>query len=230
MESNFSLDPNAEELEEITLNKSLLKEHFSSEENFFCKICDKLIVNITQCAKCEILYCKRCISTKLESSELCPNCNESFEYGTIPKITKNILNGFKLACPFNCNEDICYNNIFAHLKECANKGKVFLCNTCHEKILIPKLSDEKGYLHILFDHSYSCPEKNSNCKYCKQELLRKDLKLHMENCEERNIKCDRCLFVYPFKMTLTAPHDEVHCEEIRRLRKNLELFGKKNGI
>ena len=230
LETNFTLDPNAEELEEIILSTNLLKEHFSSEENFFCKLCNNIIVNITQCAKCEILYCKKCISSKQETSELCPNCNEVYEFGNVPKITKNILNGFKLACPFNCAEDVFYNSIFAHLKECENKGKVFLCNTCHEKILCPKLTDEKGHLSILFDHFHSCPEKNSHCKFCKQELLKKDLKIHMENCEERNIKCEKCLFVYPFKMTLTAPHDEIHCEEIKKLRKNLELFDKKNGI
>lgn len=230
LESHFSLDPHAEALEEITLSTKLLKEHFSSEENFFCKLCNNLIVSISQCAKCEILYCKRCISAKLEVSDLCPNCGEAFELGNVPKITKNILNGFKLACPFNCEEVVFYNNIFAHLKECGNRGKVFLCNTCHEKILIPKLNCESDYLRILFEHVELCPQKNSLCKYCNQELIRKDLNLHLENCEERNIKCDKCLFNYPFKMTLSVPHDETHCEEIRKLRKNLELFGKKNGI
>ncbi len=230
LEGLFSLDTHEQELEEITLSTKLLKEHFSSEENFFCRLCDNLIVNICQCAKCEILYCKRCISAKLETNDLCPNCGEAFEFGNVPKITKNILNGFKLACPFNCEEVVFYNNIFAHLKDCSNKGKVFLCKTCHEKILIPKLNCENDYLRILFEHFHICPETNSQCKFCKQELLRKDLKMHLDNCEERNIQCNECLFVYSFKMTLTAPHDQAHCHEIRRLRKNLELFGKKNGI
>jgi len=229
LESNFTPDPNSDELEEITINTNLIKEHFSSEENFYCKICYNLIVNISQCSNCESLYCKKCISSKLETNENCPNCNEVFDYGNVPKITKNILNGFKLVCPFKCEEVLFYNNFFNHLKECGNKGKVFRCNTCTNKILVSKINED-NYLKILFDHYESCPEKNTHCKFCKEELLRKDLKLHMENCKERNIKCDKCLFIYPFKMTLTAPHDGFHCEEIRKLRKNLELFGKKNGI
>ncbi len=115
------------------------------------------------------------------------------------------------------------------MKECENRGKVYNCNICNHKILISKDRDDY-YLKSLFEHIVTCPETNTTCKYCKQESLRRDLKIHMENCEERNIKCEKCFFIYPFKLTLTNPHDEFHCEEIRRLRKNLELFGKKNGI
>lgn len=229
LENNFTLEDYIDEIKEISLSKTLLKEHFSSEENFFCKLCDNIIVNITQCSVCEILYCKKCITIKLETGENCPNCNEQFEFGNVPKITKNILNAFRLNCPFKCDEELIYSNVFSHLNECGNKGKVFICNICNDKVLVSKLNSN-NFHKILYDHYEMCPERNSNCKFCKLEFLKKDLKIHMENCEERNIKCEKCLFIYPFKMTLITLHDEIHCEEIRKLRKNLELFGKKNGI
>lgn len=147
----------------------------------------------------------------------------------MPKITRNILNGFKIQCPFFCEEAIFYSNVLTHVKECEKKGKVFSCNVCKEIILVSK-PEEENFHKILFEHFEFCPDRNAQCDYCKQELLTKELKMHMDNCEERNIKCDKCLFVYSFKMTLATPHDENHCGEIRKLRKNLELFGKKNGI
>jgi len=231
LDSNFTLDLNSEDFEDFSISPKLLKESFSSQENFYCKICNNLIVNISQCGKCEILYCKKCIAAKLETNENCPNCGEAFEFGNVPKITKNILNGFKMQCPFNCAETVFYSNILTHIKECNNKGKVFNCRVCQEKILVSKSKlEENNYHKLLSEHFEFCPERSSQCDYCKQKLLRKDLKTHIHNCEERIIKCDRCLFTYPFKVSLSTPHDENHCVEIRRLRKNLELFGRKNGI
>jgi hypothetical protein len=69
LESHFTLESKSYEIYEITLSPNLLKEHFSSEESFYCKICDNLIVDISQCGKCDILYCKKDISLKLETTE-----------------------------------------------------------------------------------------------------------------------------------------------------------------
>lgn len=225
MNNNFSLENNFENWEEITLKPELLKEHFSSQENFYCKLCDNLIVKITQCAKCETLFCKKCISKKLESNENCPICLETFEDGNVPKITKNILYAFNIKCPFNCEtEGISYSSLFSHLKECKMQGKVYSCKFCYEKILISQ--SDNLFQKTFYEHKNNCPEKKADCEFCKQSLLKKDLKLHLSSCEERNIKCEHCQFVYPYKMT----HDENHCAEIKILRKNLEIYKKKNGI
>ena len=122
-----------------------------------------------------------------------------------------------------------YSGIFDHVKECSYRGKIFICTICNQKVLISK-QNEEVYERILMDHINNCPEKEVECGNCHSHMKRRELHLHSEQCEERTIKCDKCLFVYPFKMTLTNVHDSVHCSEIRKLRKNLELFLKKNGI
>ena len=128
-----------------------------------------------------------------------------------------------------CEEFVKYSGIFKHIKNCNYRGKVFNCIECLEKVLISK-QNEENYEKKLLEHLELCPEKNTECPNCKMEMKRRDLHLHSEICEERTIRCEKCYFVYPYKMTLTSNHDSIHCEEIRKLRKNLELFLKKNGI
>lgn len=226
---HFTLETENKDIEEIVLSTKLLKEHFSSQETFYCKICYNMVVNVTQCNSCEILYCKKCIENRLKNDENCPSCKETFTEGVVPKITKNILNNFILQCPYMCDEFVKYSTIFGHLKDCNNRGKVFQCIECEEKVLISK-QNEEIFEKKLSEHLDNCPERITDCPNCKQSMKRRELHLHSEVCEERTIKCEKCFFVYPFKMTLTNKHDIVHCIEIRRLRKNLELFVKKNGI
>ena len=128
-----------------------------------------------------------------------------------------------------CDEFVKYSGIFKHIKECNYRGKIFICTECHEKVLISK-QNEEIYERKLMEHIDYCPEKVIDCKSCNFSMKRREYHLHSEICEERTIKCEKCFFVYPFKMTLTANHDNVHCGEIRKLRKNLELFLKKNRI
>jgi len=226
---HFTLETENKDIEEIVLSTKLLKEHFSSQENFYCKICFNLVVNVKQCKNCEILFCKKCIEHRIKQDENCPNCKEAFIEGVVPKITNNILNNFILQCPYMCDEFLKYTGIFPHLKDCTYRGKVFICIECDEKVLISK-QNEDIYDKKLLEHLENCPEKITDCVNCKQSMKRRELHLHSEICEERTIKCEKCFFVYPFKMTLSTKHDIVHCIEIRRLRKNLELFVKKNGI
>lgn len=225
----FILDTENKEIEETVLSKKLLKEHFSSEETFYCKICYNLVVNVTQCSNCEILFCKKCIELRTKENEKCPGCKAPFSEGFVPRITKNILNNFNLQCPYLCDEYIKYSGIFSHLNKCNNRGKIFICRECDEKVLIPK-QNEDNFERKLIEHMENCPEKITDCKNCKQNMKKRELFLHNDTCEERTIKCEKCCFVYPFKMTLTSNHDIIHCIEIRRLRKNLELFVKKNGL
>ena len=217
-----------ENFEEISLSPRLIKDNFSSENIFHCKICENLIINITQCGKCENLFCKKCINLKLQENDFCSMCKETFEYGNVPKITNNIINGFKLNCPLNCgNENLFYSNIFQHLKECINKGKIYSCNSCKEKIIISK-ENEFNLEDYLISHSEKCLEKICECIFCKETLLRKGLKEHLDICEDRNIHCEKCKFNYSFKME--QPHNEEHCKEISKLRGNLEIYRKKNEL
>ena len=227
---HFTLETSEEDtIQEIVLSSKLLKEHFSSQETFYCKICYNIVVNVTQCNSCEILYCKKCIEHRTLTDENCPNCKEAFKEGVVPKITKKILDAFILQCPYMCDEFVKYSGIFSHIKECSFRGKIFICTECHEKVLISK-QNEEIYERKLMEHVDNCPEKTIDCRNCNLSMKRRELHLHSETCEERSIKCEKCFFVYPFKMTLTTNHDNIHCGEIRRLRKNLELFLKKNGL
>jgi hypothetical protein len=227
--NHFLLETEDKDIDEIVLCPKLLKENFSSQENFYCKICLNIVVNVTQCNNCENLFCRKCIDNLINSDENCPSCKQIFTEGVIPKITKNILNNFILQCPYNCDEFLKYSNIFPHLKDCNNRGKVFSCIECNEKILVSK-QNEENYEKILLDHMGNCPEKITNCIFCRKSIKRRELQIHLDSCEEKTIKCEKCFFVYPLKMTLSNKHDDIHCIEIKRLRKNLELFVKKNGI
>ena len=230
IQKHFTQETSEEEtIQEIVLSSKLLKERFSSQETFYCKICFNIVVNVSQCNSCEILYCKKCIEHRCQTDENCPNCKEVFAEGIVPKITKKILDNFILQCPYMCDEFVKYSGMFNHIKECDYRGKIFICTECHEKVLISK-QNEEIYERKLMEHIDCCKEKQIECDNCKLSLKRRELHLHLEDCEERTIKCEKCFFVYPHKMTLANTHDNTHCIEIRKLRKNLELFLKKNGI
>ena len=218
-----------ETIQEIVLCTKLLKERFSSQETFYCKICNNIVVNVTQCNSCETLYCKKCIDYRIKYDENCPICKEVFSAGVVPKITRKILDNFILQCPYMCDAFVKYSGMFSHIKDCNYRGKIFICTHCNDKVLISK-QNEEVFEKILMEHIDNCPEKIIDCPNCKISMKRRELFLHLETCEERSIKCEKCFFIYPFKMTLSTVHDDIHCMEIRKLRKNLELFLKKNGI
>ena len=118
IQRHFTLETSEEDtIQEVVLRTKLLKEHFSSQETFYCKICYNIVVNVTQCNSCEILYCKKCIEHRVQTDENCPNCKEVFSEGKVPKITKKILEAFILQCPYMCDEYVKYSGIFKHIKE-----------------------------------------------------------------------------------------------------------------
>ena len=140
---------------------------------------------------------------------------------------KNILNGFNLGCPLDCGQTILYSKIFEHLKECKNKGKTYSCNSCKEKILISK-ENEGNVEECLDEHLDKCLEKLAKCGFCREKYPRKFIKDHIFSCDARNIQCCECKLIYSYKME--QPHNEIHCNEIKRLRLNLEIYRKKNGL
>ena len=175
-------------IETIELNNSLKKNGIpferlinkSSHNNFLdiiqCKICFNILKNPYDCIKCGNSFCYNCISNMINQKKNCPfNCENTLikpsSYYIISYLSK-----LKFYCKnkeFGCNEEISYENLDNHEKNCK-----FFFTKC------PNLQCEKKVLwNLLENHlKLECPFSLIQCKNCNQNFNRNDYDEHLKNC------------------------------------------------
>jgi hypothetical protein len=127
------------------------KEVFESIEDIaVCTMCSGLVLNAKQCEKCEYLFCGYCVSLWTQKSKTCPYKCLDFSLKEPSRVVKSILSRVLINCHKNCNQQIKYDDIAAHVKEC--KGHLVDCPTCGSKVSESLISTPSSYAQLKIEN------------------------------------------------------------------------------
>ena len=162
---------------ERVINKDYLN---SLKDIIKCSLCNKIMINPTDCEECGHSFCYDCISTKE-----CPfKCKEKKLKPSSMGI-KTMLNKLIFKCENKgCNEEIPYLNVKAHDSTCD-----YLIITCPNEKCGKKLPMKDFEKHIKHECKYALKQ----CKYCKYQFTRNKIDEHEEICLKayNSLKGDR---------------------------------------
>ena len=94
-----------------TIIKNDTFESFS--ELIYCQICFCLMIDPVMCFKCQNNYCKNCIESWKEKSDICPNqCKNPIFINVIEK--NRVITKMKFKCIKGCGAEILFDDIKYH--------------------------------------------------------------------------------------------------------------------
>ena len=172
---------NKKNLSGINPERVINKDYLNSLKDIIqCSLCNKIMINPTDCEKCGHSFCYDCISTKE-----CPfKCKEKILKSSSMGI-KTMLNKLIFKCENKgCNEEIPYLNVRAHDSTCD-----YLIITCPNEKCGKKLPMKDFEKHIKNECKYALKQ----CKYCKYQFPRNKIDEHEEICSKayNSLKGDR---------------------------------------
>ena len=191
----------------IDLNKSILPyinvyydRNYAIEknniDNLICPICYNILKNPICCSANEKShsFCQDCIDLFIQSNHKeCPICRQNFEYKTNDKI-KDELSKISFQCIYNnegCHKILPYNNYLKHIYICKFSNYLHICNV--QKFNYKKRNFEscgfKGNIHQMEEHFKKCALFKYKCNFCNKNVLRINLKEHMEK------ECKKICFI-----------------------------------
>ena len=165
------------------------------------------------CYECENFFCGHCIDNDQLYNKQCPYCRKPFEGWKILNHFKLILRKIVIKCPLKCEENIDYENIESHLKNCKNAPKLNKCKLCQTEIIILNLQDNSE----IIKHNKECYQIPIICGYCKTVIKKKDFDSHIISCPQSLISCDICKINYP--KNLIDTHIKFYCNLFCDLKK-----------
>jgi hypothetical protein len=140
----------------------------------YCHICTGVIINPMQCVSCDNCFCKECIDSWLAKSKSCPfKCNNpNFKES---RLTRSLLANLLLKCPFECGEEILYENLDSHKEKCNNN--IVECPTCNSKIqesILKNRKNQNEYIDKITKENTHLKEENEKlnekCKNLEVQL------------------------------------------------------------
>jgi hypothetical protein len=185
--------------------------------DYFCCLCNGIIINRKMCNECESLFCNKCLQDNLNFHNQCPVCyNQPFENAKITKQMSNYLNDIIIFCPFDCLEKFKYQNLKFHLIECEKFEKSYSCNECQDIVKAKKNND-----FIFSSHLEICEYRKNRCKYCGKDYLWRDCYFHENLCILKPINCEKC-FV-PCLKEFESAHRKYYCKVISAIVRAMKI-------
>jgi len=145
-------------------------QHDSNIKHLECSICLSVVWKPVCCKNCDNYFCDTCITQWVKTNDLkqCPNrC--TFVKGDVPRIIRSLLSELKIKCRYEgCQEVVGYEQLEKHETDCGfRRRKCIGCNLFYNQSLLSQ-------------HQEICELIKEVCKVCKEEFLRKDMKIHTE--------------------------------------------------
>ena len=182
------------------------KLNFGLIESLTCPICNNLVWNYVDCAKCGALFCKYCINKKRkEIGDVCPMCDLSPFSSTNNKTLANFFANVILKCPNSpyCKVLISYSDYLTHQVTCEFRKYHCINEGCGCFFHLNKTQAMKN-------HAKNCKYKLIKCKYCDKELKKLDYSNHLKNECNKFKKCKIC-HKEMTKIEFETKHTEVNC-------------------
>lgn len=219
MNINFSLEKDLRKhFQDLKLGESLIVKNKPLEDFYKCKLCDNILIEPIACQECEAIMCTGCLKSKLNEVDKCVICEGNpFKEAKNNKQLSYILNQIILKCPFDCNQTVEYENLLRHLEICETAPKFFSCELCGNSVKVDKVNKE-----ALAKHQKECPSIIMKCIHCNNEYEKKNLQIHMKNCEYKLYLCPICKIKYPGKFRLA--HNDYYCRQITEIHKIFDII------
>ena len=111
------------------------------KDSIVCPVCNSLMIEPVICIYCQTEFCKKCSKELKDKGDNCPLKCSVFNIKDVnPK--KNLISIFKFKCINGCGEEILFNDIKNHYKNCnPNKKKIKVLST--KKVVEYRKSNNK---------------------------------------------------------------------------------------
>ena len=106
-------------MEKYANEKNIVKNDIYElfKDNIYCQVCNSLMIDPVICLSCQSTFCKKCSKELKDTGENCPKKCSNFNIQDV--IGKNnLISKFKFKCINGCGEEILYDNINNHYKNC----------------------------------------------------------------------------------------------------------------
>ena len=145
-------------------------------DNFFCKICLKILNDPVQCQNNEHYFCRKCITKHLENSETCPLCMDQLTLEMLRPPSRIILEIVsqlkKPRCRHvsrGCTEKIKVEDVLLHEQTCGYAPVVCSNEGCKETV---NRRDQENH------ETKECKFRKITCESCDEELVYVDYERH----------------------------------------------------
>jgi len=173
---------------------------------------------ISQCEKCDELFCKNCIDKNIKINNNCPKCRlKPFINKKIGRKLITFMNNYVFNCPLKCGSIFGLADLEIHKDSC-KQLEVYQCSLCKEKLL-------ENQQNLKLNHQNKCEKLKISCAYCKMNLSIFDYKNHLQICEESLNYCKNCNLMVCKKYQ--EAHSRMFCPHIQKLSlliKNIERY------
>ena len=111
-------------MEKYANEKNIVKNEIYElfKDAIICPVCNSIMIEPVICLECQSTFCKKCSKTLKDKGDNCPKKCSNYNINDV--IGKNnFISKFKFKCINGCGEDILFENITNHYKNC-NPNKI----------------------------------------------------------------------------------------------------------
>ncbi len=136
-------------MEKYANEKNIVKNEVYDlfKDTIICPVCSSLMIEPVICLNCQSTFCKKCSKELKDKGENCPKKCSIFNIKDV--IGKNnFISKFKFKCINGCGEEILFENINNHYKNCNpnNINKIKVLSKKQAEELRKKKDKEIGHL------------------------------------------------------------------------------------
>jgi len=136
-------------MEKYANEKNIVKNEVYDlfKDTIICPVCSSLMIEPVICLNCQSTFCKKCSKELKDKGENCPKkCSILNIKDVIGK--NNFISKFKFKCINGCGEEILFENINNHYKNCNpnNINKIKVLSKKQAEELRKKKDKEIGHL------------------------------------------------------------------------------------
>jgi len=186
--NQYNIDKNKYIIPPIYID-SYKEEDAIQRDNYdlICSICLNIINGPKSCSLNNIShsFCKKCIDKYLLLNNKCPICKKYFENKDNSQIQK-LLETLSFKCLYQkegCDKILSYSEYINHINKCNYNNILYECQI--EKLNNNNKNFEKckykGYKKEIIKHFKLCAFFTFKCVCCNQNILKINLKAHIEN-------------------------------------------------
>jgi hypothetical protein len=156
-------------------------------QDWYCRICDKLVFEPKICDKCGDVFCSDCILKFLKECGNRYKCIKKCQNTSLRHLNvkeKNYINKIKLRCKHDgCDKFIKYTSYKDHLDKC--QYRLYQCdnNPC----------TFQRYYSQMEKHSKNCQYRIVSCTLCNESIKFIDTEKHYkQDCMQAKVECPFC--------------------------------------
>jgi hypothetical protein len=191
------INDNLFELKDLNINSLKIPTDYVIEQkhlayDYQCMLQFHLPNEPLQCSSCDSLICRSCSLKLLQIDDRCPSCRNKLISKELSRLIKLTLHNFTIKClNRECDKTISYENYTKHYITCDYTTRQAKCTGCNTVV------DTTNKLKEITEHNRGCNFRET-CRFCFKVFFVKDMKDHLEICEEREIICLYCEEKYIF--------------------------------